>query len=106
MFSNASLLVLLLPLVCVNVIEAFTHLWLRTAGTLGLGGLVVFVPMLIAGALVGSGLLIAFRVIEPFDPSLPRYSESLTAWVVLALICAAITIALWRYWPEPRARLF
>ena len=29
-----------------------------------------------------------------------------TGWVVVAVTCSLISLALWRWWPEPRARLF
>ncbi len=104
--NNANLLVLTLPLACALVAESFTHLWLRTPGALGLGGLTLFFPMLVGGAAVSVLLLIAHRFIVPFDPSLPRSAEYLTGWVVVALIGSITILALWRYWPAPRARLF
>ena len=104
--NRAALLVLVLPLMSTCVAEAFTQLWRRTPGTLGLGGLVVFLPMLIAGAV---SLAVAFgaqRFVEPFHPVWSRNSATLTTWVVLAVLCSLVALGLWRFWPEPRARLF
>ena len=104
--NPATLFVLALPLVSAGLAEAFVRLWLHTPGAVGLGGLTVFVPMLVAGAV---SLIAAFggqQVLAPFDPTAPRNSQSLTAWVGLAVTCSLFALALWRFWPAPRARLF
>ena len=105
-FNPANLFVLTLPLVCAVIAESFTHLWLRTPGSLGLGGLNVFFPMLVAGVMIALMTMLASKFILPFDASLPRSSEYLSAWILLALIASAGALALWRYWPAPQAKLF
>lgn len=102
----AALYVLSLPLAVTLLSEGFTRLWRHTPGAFGLGGLTAFVPLLIAGA--GALVLLAAgqRVLAPFDASLPRGAESLTAWVGLAVFCSLAALGLWRFWPEPTARLW
>lgn len=105
-FNSAAMLVLLLPLMSALMAEGFTKLWLSTPGTLGLGGLVAFMPMLIAGLTSALAAIVAQRFMLPLDPHSGRGSESLTGWLVLAIACTVVTLALWRIWPEPRARLW
>ena len=105
-FTQTAAFVLTLPLVATLVAEAFTGLWQHTPGTMGLGGLTAFVPMLVAGALVVAVTFAAQAFLAPFDPSLPRHAPTLTAWVAIAAGLTLATLALWRFWPEPTARLF
>jgi hypothetical protein len=104
--NNAALLVLALPILSALVAEAFTGLWLHTPGTLGLGGLTAFMPMLTAAVVISLALLLAQRFLPAFDPEFPRDSGGVASWTGLALAGSALALALWRYWPEPRARLF
>ena len=104
--NHATLFVIALPLVSTSLAEAFIRLWLHTPGAAGLGGLTVFVPMLVAGAV---SLAVSFggqQVLAPFDAAAPRGAQSLTAWVGLAVLCSLFALALWRFWPAPRPRLF
>ena len=105
-FNNSTLMVLVFPIVSALMAEGFTKLWLTTPGTLGLGGLVAFMPMLIAGLTSALAAIVAQRFMVPLDPHSGRGSESLTGWLVLAITCTVVTLALWRFWPEPRARLW
>lgn len=105
-FNSAALMVLVFPIVSALMAEGFAKLWLTTPGTLGLGGLVVFMPMLIAGLTSALAAIVAQRLMVPLDPHSGRGSESLTGWLVLAIACTVVTLALWRFWPEPRARLW
>jgi hypothetical protein len=106
-FSHATMLVLTLPLVATLLLEMFTGLWRHTPGSLGFGGFVVFVPMLIAGAATAVAATGAQRLMVPFDPSMPRGSGSeLSGWLLLAFVCSGLSLALWRYWPAPTARLW
>ena len=106
-FSHATLLVLVLPLVTTLLIEMFTGLWQRTPGSLGFGGLIVFYPMLIAGAAIVVAAAGAQRLMIPFDPSFPRDSGgNVSGWLVLAFICSGFSLLLWRYWPAPTPRLW
>ncbi len=104
--NHTSLLIWVLPLISVNVIEYLTRLWSNTPGAAGLGSLTVVVPMFLAGLVAGVSLSVAQRLFEPFDHTLTRHSEELTSWVAVALACTVITVALWRYWPEPTPKLF
>lgn len=104
--SHAALLVLALPLVSTLLAEGFTSLWGRTPGSLGLGGLTAFMPLFVAAALISVAVTVAQQVMAPFDPHLPRSSASLTSWLGLAVACSILALGLWRYWPEPRARLW
>lgn len=105
-FNSAAMLVLLLPLISALMAEGSTKLWLTTPGTLGLGGLVAFMPMLVAGLASAVAAIVAQRFMVPLDPDSARSSDGLTGWLVLAIACTVVTLALWRYWPEPRARLW
>jgi hypothetical protein len=105
-FNSAAMLVLLLPLMSALMAEGFTKLWLTTPGTLGLGGLVAFMPMLIAGLTSALAAIVAQRLMVPLDADSARSSESLTGWLLLAIACTVVTLAFWRFWPEPRARLW
>jgi hypothetical protein len=106
-FNHATLLVLTLPLIATVLLEMFTGLWQRTPGSLGFGGLVVFYPMLIAGAVIVVAAAGAQRLMIPFDPGFPRESGgNLGGWLLLAFICTGFSAALWRYWPAPTPRLW
>ncbi len=105
--NHATMLILTLPLVSTVVAEWFTGLWLHTPGALGFGGLVVFIPMLVAGAATALAALGAQRLMIPYDARLPRDSGGdLSGWLLTAFICSGLSLALWRYWPEPTARLW
>lgn len=104
--TPATLFVLALPLVSTGLAEAFVRLWLHTPGAVGMGGLTVFVPMLIAGAVSLVGAFGGQQILAPVDATAPRGSQSLTGWLVLAVLCSLFALALWRFWPAPRARLF
>lgn len=105
-FNNSALMVLVFPIVSALMAEGFIKLWLTTPGTLGLGGLVAFMPMLIAGLTSALAAIVAQRLMLPLDPDSARSSENLTGWLLLAIGCTVVTLALWRFWPEPRARLW
>lgn len=98
----ATLLVLAMPLASVLLVEGTTRLWRHTPGSLGLGGLTLLGPMLIAGvaSAIVARCLHAFA--SPFDSSSPREGPALD----LRLAGALGALALWRFWPEPRARLW
>lgn len=106
-FSNAVLLILILPLIFVCIAEGLTSLWTHTPGSLGLGGLIVFIPMIIAGVINVAAALAAQKWMTPFDlGNNIRSSEHLIGWLTLTIICCAITLSLWRFWPAPTARLW
>ena len=105
-FDQATLLVLALPLIATLLLETFTGLWRHTPGSLGLGGFVAFIPMLIAGAGIAIAAVTARKLMLPFDPSFPRESGSLSGWLLLAFTCTGFSLALWRYWPAPTPRLW
>lgn len=102
----ATLLVLLLPLLNVLAAEALVRLWTHTPGTLGLGGLAAFQPMLVAGLAIAALARAAPLALAPFSPFLPRGEAPIGGWLALALLCSGLALALWRYWPAPAARLF
>lgn len=106
-FSKAVMLILILPLVSVCITEAFTLLWSNTPGSVGLGGLFVFIPMIIAGFLSGTVAFVAQKWMLPLElGSSVRKSENLTIWLVLLISCCVITLSLWRFWPAPTAKLW
>jgi len=102
----ATWMVLVMPLATVCVAEGFSGLWRCTPGSLGLGGLVAFVPMLVGAVVIAIVALAAQRLLPAHDASIARDSSSLTSWTAVACACAAVAVALWRWWPEPRARLW
>jgi hypothetical protein len=104
--DRAALYLLTLPLAVTLLSEAFTGLWRHTPGSLGLGGLTVFLPMLIAGAAALTLACAAQKLLAPLDPALPRGEGALTAWVAVALASSLLALGLWRFWPEPTARLW
>lgn len=101
-----ALLVLGLPILAAWLAELSTGLWRHTPGTLGLGSLTATVPMFVSGFSITFAALVMRIWVEPFDQSVPRDSVTLTAWLMMAVMATVLTLALWRYWPEPRARLF
>lgn len=102
----AALYVLSLPLATTLLSEGFTRLWRHTPGAFGLGGLTAFLPLLVTGAATLALLPVAQRLLAPFDATLPRDAESLSAWIGLAVLCSLLALGLWRFWPEPTARLW
>lgn len=106
LLNHAAFLVLGMPMACALIAEGTTKFWRHTPGSLGLGGLTAVVPMFIAGVSVVVAIFLARMLFEPFDASMSRDSGNVTPWVVVALLCSVLALGLWRYWPEPRARLF
>ncbi len=104
--SHAVILVLVLPIICTFAAEGLTMLWLHTPGTLGLGGLTVFIPMLVGGLINAVAAVAAQKLLLPFDPASARDSESLTGWLALAIVCSIINLGLWRFWPAPPPKLW
>lgn len=102
----AALLVFGMPLAASWLAEFTTGLWRHTPGSLGLGTLTVVLPMALAGFLTAAAALGLQHWGQPMDSLSPRDSTALSAWVALALIATTITLALWRYWPEPPPRLW
>lgn len=99
-------LVLGLPVAAVCFVEWRTGLWRHTPGSLGLGSLNVAMPMCLAGIAIAIAALVMRTRVLPFDRTLPRDSATLTPWLVFAVLATVLTLALWRYWPAPRPRLF
>lgn len=104
--SHEAILVLALPILCTLVAEGLTMLWLHTPGSLGLGGLTAFLPMLLAGFINAVTATAAQKVLPPFDPNSARDSAALTAWLALAMVCSVISLGLWRFWPAPPPKLW
>lgn len=104
--GSMMLLVFGMPIAASWLAEFTTGLWRHTPGTLGLGALTVALPMALAGTLTAAAALGLQHWGQPVDTLTPRDSSALSAWVALALFATTITLALWRYWPEPRARLW
>jgi hypothetical protein len=104
--NAAAFLVLTMPIACTLIAEAHSQLWRHTPGSLGLGGLVAFLPMLVAGAGIGVAIVVAQQVMPSFRPHISRDTDYLSTWLILAMAGSAVALGLWRYWPEPRARLF
>jgi hypothetical protein len=96
------------PLLLCLMFEWSTGLWERTPGTLGLGSLSVALPMLLAGA----SAAIVFLLLRWLGPELtPDFTRNqlgaaITLWGAATLGVASLSLALWRFWPEPVARLF
>jgi hypothetical protein len=96
------------PLLLSLAFEWATGLWDHTPGTLGFGSLNVALPMLIAGAAAA----LAFLLLRGFGPALAggfdreTLGPAITLWGVATIGLAALSLALWRFWPEPTARLF
>ncbi|MEX0760680.1 MAG: hypothetical protein WD100_13950 [Tistlia sp.] len=105
LLTRPALYLLTLPLAVTLLSEAFTGLWRHTPGSLGLGGLTVFLPMLLAGAAAVALALLAQNFL-PSGPPLSRRGPPLTAYLALALAATLLALCLWRFWPEPRARLW
>lgn len=100
-------LMLVFPLICVCAAEALTQLWTNTPGSLGLGTLNVFIPMVISGLLsaVGAVALQRWQVSGHLDGNVRNFG-TVAEWIVLSVVCSAITLSLWRFWPTPTARLW
>lgn len=96
------------PLVACLVAELATGLWEDTPGALGTGGLVVVLPMLVAGLLAAvlQTALTAWAPPPPGPGGARAGGAALTLWLGATLALTAAGLALWRWWPEPRARLF
>ena len=62
--------------------------------------------VLVAGLVSAFAAVIAQKYLAPLNPDSARSSENLTGWLVVAIACTIMTLALWRFWPEPRARLW
>ena len=96
------------PLLLCLLFEWAGGLWLRTPGSVGMGSLSVAVPMLLAGA----GAAAAFLLLRAFGPELSagftreQLGAAITLWGVTTLGVATVSLALWRFWPAPAARLF
>lgn len=106
-FSNALWLIVIMPIICTCLTETLTSLWSNTPGSMGLGAFIVFIPMVIAGSMNIIVALIAQSWMTPFDVSNDiRSTAFLTEWIIVSLFCTMVTIALWRYWPTPVARLW
>lgn len=104
--SHGAILVLALPVLCTLAAEGLTMLWLHTPGTLGLGGLTAFLPMLAAGLINAVTATAAQKLLLPIDPNSARDSASLTAWLAVAMVCSVISLGLWRFWPAPPPKLW
>jgi hypothetical protein len=96
------------PLVCM-ALEWVSQFWDNTPGAVGTGSLVVVAPMLLSGLLAGA-VFLGLRVFGPAYESgyLGRddIAPLLAAWGWAAIGLVIVTFALYRYWPEPQARLF
>jgi hypothetical protein len=104
--GSMALLVLGMPLAAAWLAEFTTGLWRHTPGTLGLGSLTVALPMAVSGLFTAAVAIGLCRRLNSASILFSRDSPALTAWVTLALAATMLTLALWRYWPEPRARLW
>lgn len=96
------------PLVCM-ALEWVSQFWDNTPGAVGTGSLVVVAPMFLSG-LVAGAVFLGLRVFGPAFESgyLGRedIAPLLAAWGWATIGLLAVTFALYRYWPEPRAQLF
>ena len=96
------------PILLCLMFEWATGLWQHTPGSVGLGPLSVALPMLLAGA----GVAMVFLLLRGFGPVLPagftreQLGPAITLWGVATLAAAAVSLALWRFWPAPAPRLF
>jgi hypothetical protein len=96
------------PLLLCLMFEWASGLWGRTPGSMGLGSLSVVLPMLLAGA----SAALAFLLLRWLGPELtPGFTRSqlgaaITLWGAATLGVASLSLALWRFWPAPAARLF
>ncbi len=102
------LLLLGVPILLCLLFEGATGLWQHTPGSVGLGPLSVVMPMLLAGA----GVAAIFLLLRGFGPVLPagftreQLGPVITLWGAATLAAAAMSLALWRFWPAPAPRLF
>jgi hypothetical protein len=96
------------PLLLCLAFEWATGLWDHTPGTLGFGSLAVALPMLLSGATAA----LAFLLLRGFGPAFAEdfgrdgSGAMITLWGLATIGLAAVSLALWRFWPEPTARLF
>jgi hypothetical protein len=96
------------PLLLCLAFEWATGLWDHTPGTLGFGSLNVALPMLLSGA----GVALTFLLLRSFGLAWAggfdreALGPAITLWGVATIGLAALSLALWRFWPEPTARLF
>ncbi|MEQ9519392.1 MAG: hypothetical protein RLN89_08125 [Parvibaculum sp.] len=104
--NYAGYLVLVLPVVTCVLAEYFTELWMGTPGSMGLGGLNVVLPMLLSGIVIMFAASTMQQFVEPYTHHFARGDATLTPWLVLALTANVFSVALWRYWPEPTAKLW
>lgn len=97
----------LLPFLACAVAEVCTELWERTPGGLGTGTLVLILPMLLLGIVAGVAHLVLSGAAPLPEIHSPREAPGvLTAWVGTAFALSGVGLALWRFWPEPTARLW
>lgn len=104
-----SLVLVFAPMLVCVAFEWTSQLWDKTPGGLGTGSFVVVVPMILAGLAAGA-VFLGLRGFGPvLDSGYPGRSEIapvLAAWGWATVGLMAVAFALYRYWPEPRARLF
>ncbi len=96
------------PLVCM-ALEWASQFWDNTPGAVGTGSLVVVAPMFLSGLLAGAvflGLRVFGPVVEDGYVGRAEIAPLLLAWGWAAIGLLIVTFALYRYWPEPQARLF
>jgi hypothetical protein len=104
--AGAAALVLGLPLAATLLAEAVTGQWQDTPGAVGTGPLVVAGPMAVSG-LGAMAVLLAVRLgLPPLRLGGEAPAGNLSAWLGVALGVATAAVALWHFWPAPRARLF
>jgi hypothetical protein len=96
------------PLVCM-ALEWASQFWDNTPGAVGTGSLVVVAPMFLSG-LVAGAVYLGLRVVGPaFEGGYlgrDAIAPLLAAWGWATIGLVIVTFALYRYWPEPQARLF
>jgi hypothetical protein len=96
------------PLLLCLAFEWSTGLWDHTPGTLGFGSLNVALPMLLSGAAAA----FAFLLLRGFGPAFAggfdrdTSGAMITFWGLATIGLMAVSLALWRFWPEPTAKLF
>jgi len=96
------------PLICM-ALEWASQFWDNTPGAVGTGSLVVVLPMLLSG-LVAGAVFLGLRVFGPAYESgylgRDEIAPLLAVWGWATVGLVIVTFALYRYWPEPQARLF
>jgi hypothetical protein len=96
------------PLLLCLLFEWAAGLWQHTPGSMGLGALNVAMPMLLAGA-AAAGIFLLLRGAGPAltaGYTRDELGAAVTLWGVATLGVSCVTLALWRFWPAPAARLF